>query len=151
MKRKNTVAIIEDDILFGDDLKELFQNSGFEVINFNSFNNIDAALKIHKPNLIVCDLTFPDGRADNFINQLREDRFFNLTPIVVLTGADLENIQIDDLLCTGISALFFKPTPFESFLRAVNKLLIKQKEYAISEYFIKMLRYPFRIFNLSAN
>lgn len=146
MKMKKKVVIVEDDLAFGNDLKQLFENNGFEAIIFNSFDHIDAALKLQNPNVIICDLSFPEGRADKFINQLREDEFFNLTPIVVLTGLDLGDIDIDQLLSTGVSAVFFKPTRFNTFLIAIDKLLNKQKEYVFTEHFIKILRYPLSVF-----
>ena len=151
MKRKKTVAIIEDDILFADDLKQLFESNGFDAVNFNSFEGIGSSLKSLDPSLIVCDINFPEGRANYLIHKIRGNRFFNLIPIVVLTGASLDDKQIDELLLMGVSGIFFKPTPFDEFLKSINKILKEQKEHEFTESYLELVRYPFRIINYAFN
>jgi DNA-binding NtrC family response regulator len=147
MKKKCTIAIIEHDVLFASKFKQEFDNNGFSTHIISSCGRINEFLKSIEPSLIVCDMNFPEETVCNFIEEIREDIFYNLIPIVVLTGTHLNDDQIDKILHLGVSGLFFKPLKFEMFNKSIDQILNKQKNYEAEELWLELLRYTFKIFN----
>lgn len=147
MKNKNTVAILDQDIEFAEKFKQQFNNNGFNSHVIHNCEGIRESLKSIKPSLIICDINFANGTTDCLIDELRSDKFYNLVPIVVLTDVNLDGEQIDKILITGVSGLFFKPLKFEKFLKSVTQILNKQKNHEAVESSLDFIRFPFKVIN----
>ena len=77
------ILIIEDDIWISSSLKLYLENSDFEVILYNSWENAVNFIKLHSPDLIILDLNLPYKDWIEITKELRET---DNTPIVMLTA-----------------------------------------------------------------
>jgi two-component system sensor histidine kinase/response regulator len=147
MKNKSTIAIIDEDVLFSGNLKHKFNNEGFKTYVYNNYEGISESLKSINPSLIICNVNLADGIGYDSINDLRSNKFYNLTPIIVLTNINLDDEQIDEILLLGVSGLFFKPLKFDKFLKSIIQILNKRKSHEVIESSLEFIFYPFKIFS----
>ena len=77
------ILIIEDDIWISSSLKLYLENSDFEVILYNSWEDAVNFIKLHSPDLIILDLNLPYKDWIEITKELRET---DNTPIVMLTA-----------------------------------------------------------------
>ena len=80
---KNTILLVEDDVVFSKMLSRFLERNGYDVIGCYSLEeaekNLTPAIK-----MIFTDLRLPDGDGINFLKQVK-DIFPNL-PVVVMTS-----------------------------------------------------------------
>jgi len=143
------IVIIDDDEIYSENLEYLLNNKGFDVKRFDSTKSIFNDLKEYNPNLLLCDINFLEGISNEFINNLRKDKFFNNTPIVVISGdCTIDEIELLDI---GVSEIFYKPLPFQIALRVINRLINKQSGYYLtSKLFSVIFIFPMFIFKFLA-
>ncbi|MBC7473661.1 MAG: response regulator [Candidatus Sericytochromatia bacterium] len=131
------IALIEDNYYLSENLKHLLMVKDYDVAVYRTIESAKKGIAKFNPNLIICDISLPDGLINNLIENLRKQTIFHFTPIIILTGITTSNI--DELLDLGISAVFFKPMQFADLNRAINKLLIKYPKYMYKSYLTKTL------------
>ena len=84
MKRK--VALVGED----SDLREMVEfvltDADFEVIGYNSAEAFWDGLEMHRPDLILLDVTLPDGRSLDICRELHSARRRPTIPVVVMSA-----------------------------------------------------------------
>ena len=121
------VAIIDDNYYLTDNLQNLLVIKNFDVKIFKTRKTAEIGLVNFNPDIIICDITLPDGNGEQIIKNLRTNSFFDLVPIIILTGTP--NLDKDELLNLGVYKFLLKPVPFELLHRAINKALTKRDKY----------------------
>lgn len=140
------IAIIDDDYNYGQNLSKLLKYTGFDTCNFYTIINIEDDLMEYKPDLIICDINFPEGQAKAFLKNLRDDKYFFYTPFIVISGMNYLNEK--QLYSFGVNEIFYKPTSIHIINRAINKLLARQEEYLLQYKLINIILYfPKLLFN----
>lgn len=83
------ILLVEDDPQIRESLSEFLTNSGFSVNSCNSFEQTDQYLSDHDPDLVLLDVTLPDGNGFDYYRSL--DRKI---PVIFLTASDDEESLI---------------------------------------------------------
>jgi len=115
------VLIVEDNELVTGALRILFEQTGRRVTVAHTVSQAVAAAEKDPPDLLLLDLTLPDGDGLDVVTRLAGK---GLTPkaTVALTGRDdPESLR----RCTeaGITAVMVKPVPTKDLLRRAQEWL----------------------------
>lgn len=115
------ILLIEDNVGIIDGLKIAFENNDY---NFNFVTKVYDAIKYlekNKPNLIILDITFPDGNGFD----LFEKHIKNLNiPVIFLTAKD-DSDDIVKGLDLGAEDYITKPFSTKELLARVRKVLMR--------------------------
>jgi DNA-binding response OmpR family regulator len=121
------IIIIEDDKYMQLILTE-FLNKSYEIETFN--NVLDGLTYLQNgnmPDLIISDLNTPGINGFELIGQLKASSFFNLIPIIIISGDDSSdkrikclNLGADDYIVKP-----FNPAELEARVRVVLKRIGK--------------------------
>jgi two-component system alkaline phosphatase synthesis response regulator PhoP len=125
---KKRILIVDDDRDYGDALRIVLENSGYEVNHVLNIRDGQKALEGEKPNLIILDVMM-DRHTDGFdlCYDLKHDEACRTIPIMMVTAVtektgfkfspetDGEYLQAD--------AYVAKPIPVVELLSRVNKMI----------------------------
>lgn len=81
------VLFIEDEIALGEIIRETLELRGFQVVHHFSVRDGLTAYYTHKPDLILLDISLPDGDGYTFSRLVRQTALD--TPIIFLTSRSL--------------------------------------------------------------
>ena len=112
---KAHVLIVEDNDLVTGALRILFEETGRRVTVAHSVADAVAAGERDPPDLLLLDLTLPDGDGLEVVSQLARS---GVTPraMVALTGRD-DPASLQRCEDAGITAVMVKPVPAMELLR----------------------------------
>jgi len=125
---KKRILIVDDDQDYGDALKIVLENNGYEVNHVLNIRDGQKALEGEKPNLIILDVMM-DRHTDGFdlCYNLKHDEACRTIPIMMVTAVtektgfkfspetDGEYLEAD--------AYVAKPIPVVELLSRVNKMI----------------------------
>jgi DNA-binding response OmpR family regulator len=125
---KKRILIVDDDQDYGDALKIVLENNGYEVNHVLNIRDGQKALEGEKPNLIILDVMM-DRHTDGFdlCYKLKHDEACRTIPIMMVTAVtektgfkfspetDGEYLEAD--------AYVAKPIPVVELLSRVNKMI----------------------------
>ena len=125
---KKRILIVDDDRDYGDALRIVLENNGYEVKHVLNIRDGQKALEGEKPNLIILDVMM-DRHTDGFdlCYNLKHDEACRTIPIMMVTAVtektgfkfspetDGEYLQAD--------AYVAKPIPVVELLSRVNKMI----------------------------
>mgnify|MGYP000259177820 CR=1 FL=1 len=100
------VLIVEDDEMLGDELRDVFVQWGFVAITVASVNAFWEQVEDFKPQLIVVDLTLPDGSGVDIIRDVRSKSDIG---IIVMSG---RSDEIERVVCIETGADDYLTKPF---------------------------------------
>lgn len=116
------ILLVEDNKSISDNLKYTFNMNNIDLDVTNNIKSTKEYLEHNKPNLIILDVTLPDGNGfDLYKSELSK---MNI-PVIFLTACDTEE-SIVEVLNMGASDYITKPfRPLELIAR-INKILHKK-------------------------
>jgi CheY-like chemotaxis protein len=105
--RAQRILIVEDDAASRYGLKSLLDSEGYDVLEAASLAEADEVLTRDQPDVIVLDITLPDGDGAQWL-QLQQRHGPLLVPVIALTGvtADEDRRRIEK---AGVCAVLSKP------------------------------------------
>ena len=102
----NKIMIVEDDESISSELKELLQNSGYEVIVLQDFNNsLNEILRV-APDLLLLDINIPYMNGELLLQSLRKA---TNTPVIMVTS---KNSETDEALSISYGADDYITKPY---------------------------------------
>jgi CheY-like chemotaxis protein len=115
------VLIVEDNDLVSGALRVLFEQTGRRVSIAATVADAISVASADRPDLMLIDLTLPDGNGLNVLEELRRE---NRTPrvAVALTGHDDPAIA-ERCAQLGCAAVMLKPVPTRELLRRAEQWL----------------------------
>lgn len=126
------ILLVEDDVTLGMGIEYTLKNEGFEVINKKSLKEARESL-LDNINLILLDITLPDGNGFDFCKEIRKDLD---TPIIFLTACDEEaNIVLG--LDLGGDDYLTKPIRIRELIARINAVLRRRKKKKLDNRIIK--------------
>ncbi len=143
MSRKKTILIIEDDIQYGEILKDALQHFGYEThLAYSATGGMDIIRKC-KLDLIISDINMPSTNGIQLAEKLM--KMYLDIPLILITGLDDLNL-IKRALELGVSDYLVKPIKLDelpvvlekSFER--NRLVSKQLQENKAETLLKALK-----------
>ena len=120
LRRK--VLSIDDDPAVSGILRVRLASFGIEVARaFSGTQGYWTALD-EKPDLIICDLTMPDGEGNYVFGRLQDNPLTKHVPFVVLSGQCNPAVK-RTLLSMGVAAFLPKPIVFRELLQELRPFL----------------------------
>ena len=102
----NKIMIVEDDESISSELKELLQNSGYEVVVLQDFNNsLNEILRV-APDLLLLDINIPYMNGELLLQSLRKS---TNTPVIMVTS---KNSETDEALSISYGADDYITKPY---------------------------------------
>lgn len=138
-KKKSSVSaqkilVIDDDADIRNVIALTLEMEGYEIIS--AMNGLDglAAIKIHKPDLILCDVNMPKMDGNTLLGTIKDEVEFAGIPFIFLTG----NTNKEDMrkgMRLGADDYLTKPFTTQELIAAVEARLTKktslQKYYEV--------------------
>jgi len=121
---KKTILIVDDELELLENLVELFQLSGFEVLSAS--NGLDGLQKIKNAtvDLIICDINMPKMSGFEFLENLNAQNHTRTIPIIFLS-AHFSDEDEKRLINNGSSACLPKGIPFSEILNFIQSKIFK--------------------------
>ncbi|HVE78236.1 MAG TPA: response regulator [Gemmatimonadaceae bacterium] len=118
------IVLVEDSALAADPLRLLFESIGARVTVAASVAEAIAACEADPPDLLLLDLTLPDGSGLGVLEALR-NRGRAPAVSVALTGHDGAEVRAR-CLAAGCADVLVKPVPARELMRRVRAWLAPQ-------------------------
>ena len=117
------VLIVENDEILGDELRDVFLQWGFVAITVASVNAFWEQVQDFKPQLIVVDLTLPDGSGVDIIRDVRSKSDIG---IIVMSG---RSDEIEPVVCieTGADDYVVKPFSSREMVARIRQLMYRTR------------------------
>ena len=102
----NKIMIVEDDESISSELKELLQNSGYQAVVLQDFNNsLNEILRV-APDLLLLDINIPYMNGELLLQSLRKS---TNTPVIMVTS---KNSETDEALSISYGADDYITKPY---------------------------------------
>ena len=119
---QENILLVEDDPYLSQGLTELLQKNGYSSFPAAAVSQARAAIQSRSFDLLILDVTLPDGDGVSFCQELREQG--RATPILFLTARD-EEFDIVRGLDAGGNDYVTKPFRIQELLSRIRVLLRK--------------------------
>lgn len=100
------ILIIEDEEIIRNELKTLLENSGYEVVVLENFNNIKEYVKNTKTDLLLLDINLPNANGEMLLKEIRKE---SNIPIIIVTSRVGE---VDEVLSISYGADDYITKPY---------------------------------------
>jgi CheY-like chemotaxis protein len=116
--RARRVLIVEDDSASRYGLKSLLDSEGFAVLEAGSLSETEEVLGRERPDVLVLDITLPDGDGAEWLQRRRRERTLAI-PVIAVTGvtADQDRRRIEE---AGVAAVLHKPVDIGQLFEALR-------------------------------
>lgn len=121
------ILLVEDNESIADGLKFNFEKNGYKLDYCLKIKDAKEYLKNHKPNLIILDLTLPDGNGFELYESVIKEK--NI-PTIFLTAKDDEETIVKGLEI-GAEDYITKPFSTKELLTRVNKIIMRTKKESV--------------------
>lgn len=115
----NGILLLEDEQSVRRGISFTLEKAGYQVYACGSISEAEDVLKMHQPQMLICDLTLPDGSGLDFIKKVRQGQ--NGIYILCLTALDSET---DYVMGYGAGADDYVAKPF-----SLSVLTLKVQAY----------------------
>lgn len=130
-KTRETVLIIEDDLLFAGRLEAALSAAGCRVLVAPTAAEARRRIGLEPVGLLVLDLILPDGDGRGILLDLRSDPRTAALPVFVVS-ARLGTQTKAECFALGADAYFDKPIDVEAFTVAVRARLERHADQALA-------------------
>jgi len=119
------ILLVEDDLDISSNLKSFLESKDYQVTVSNTIKNAQANLKYTAFNLIILDITLPDGNGIDFYKDNKS------IPTIFLSAKDDEETIVNSLEL-GAEDYLTKPFSSKELLARINKVLLRNKKSEIT-------------------
>ena len=117
---RTRLLIVEDSAIVASALRVLFEESGYDVDVASTVKGAIAAATEHTPDVMLLDLTLPDGNGLTILQRLRDDGRAPRGTIAV-TGHDDDELR-ERCIDAGCADVLLKPVPIARLAALVRSL-----------------------------
>lgn len=125
----NKILLLEDDLSLINGLSLAFKKQGFELVIARTLREADALWMDGKYDLLVLDVSLPDGTGFEFCKKVRQ---VSKVPIIFLTASD-EEMNIIMGLDIGGDDYITKPFKLAVLVSRINALLRRAKDFSSTD------------------
>lgn len=119
------VLIVDDEFSHRMLEREILQSSGYRVVDTDSGYNVMPLLEENNFDAVLLDQRMPGITGDQVCRRIRDDKRYELLPIIMVTGC-YDDKTLSDSLQAGASDFIRKPYSTVEFLSRVNSA-VRQK------------------------
>ena len=112
---KGVILLLEDEESVNRGVSFTLERAGYQVYACGSIHEAEQVLEMRKPQMLICDLTLPDGSGLDFIKEVRKAQ--NDIYILCLTALDSET---DYVMGYGAGADDYMAKPFSLSVLALK-------------------------------
>jgi CheY-like chemotaxis protein len=117
-----TILVIEDNLEIRENVSELLELKGYNVVVANNGREgLEAAIKC-QPDLIVCDILMPELNGHEVLIRLKKSGETSTIPLIFLT-ASVEKREIKQGLELGAAAYIRKPFEDDDLMGEIERCL----------------------------
>lgn len=117
-----TILVIEDNLEIRENTAEILELNGYKVVTAeNGKMGYDLA-RMHKPNVIICDIMMPDTGGASFFRLIKADTSVSATPLIFFSAGSAP-LEVKRGLQEGADVYLRKPFTENALLEAVEKCL----------------------------
>ncbi len=127
------ILLVEDELDISSNLKIFLESKDYQITVSNTLKNAQANLKYTDYDLMILDITLPDGNGIDFYKQN------NNIPTIFLSAKDDEETIVIGLEL-GAEDYLTKPFSTKELLARINKVLLRNKRSVIT---IKDITYDY--------
>lgn len=102
---KKTVLIVEDDKLLCDVYKKVLVGNGYRVVATHNFDSAVAKFNPQKIDIVVLDIILSGKNGFEVLKSFRAKSGGDKVPIVVITGMNTQDIDMDRELMVSLNIL----------------------------------------------
>lgn len=125
-RRKQSILVVDDNIVNAALLKDLLTTRGYPVIAVQSAAAAEAEIRREPPDLILLDVIMPGKTGLELCRDLKSDPSTRLIPIVMITGLSAREDWMNGIEA-GADDFLTKPiNPEELFVRVSSLLKLKE-------------------------
>lgn len=118
------ILLVEDNLSIAEGLKFSFEKNNYKFAYVESIKQAKEYLDSKKPDLIILDVTLPDGNGFNLYKTYIKDKKIST---IFLTAKDDENDIVKGLEI-GAEDYITKPFSTKELLARVNKVILRNKK-----------------------
>lgn len=119
------ILIIEDEKAVQENIVDILELSGYNVVVANNGKQGFVLTKTIKPDLIITDLMMPILDGFEFIRQVKQDKYLSQIPIIIISAKNTGE-EIDFKNNYGVADYIKKPFNNNDLLLKVKKNIYKQ-------------------------
>lgn len=119
------ILLVEDDLDISSNLKVFLESKDYIVTVSNTIKNAGANLKYTNYDLMILDITLPDGNGIEFYKEN------NTIPTIFLSAKDDEETIVNSLEL-GAEDYLTKPFSSKELLARINRILLRNKKSEIT-------------------
>jgi DNA-binding response OmpR family regulator len=117
-RRNTTILIVEDDAALRTYYRSVLTLEGYVVVTAEDGVTALKQIEEQPVGAVILDLALPRLRGEDVGREIAAHHAARNIPIVVVTGSDTANLNLDDFAC-----VLTKPVTAEALIRAVRNCL----------------------------
>ena len=90
---KGRILVIDDSELVLEITREALEAAGYEVVTNSSWLEVNAAIRDHRPDLILLDLVMPSIKGESLCEILKRSSFSAEIPIVIFSSKSESEVK----------------------------------------------------------
>lgn len=120
---KKTVLVIDDDVLILRTLKDIIENSGYDVVTLEDPSKAEDYIERFLPSVMIIDIFMPGRSGFDLIEDFRNTQKYENIPKIFLTCLD-DDIERMTARARGVERYITKPFSPDEIIKCVNEIVI---------------------------
>jgi two-component system response regulator HydG len=123
---RTRLLVIDDEEAIRTLFNEFFSKRGYDVTLAENIAEAEACLKNQSFDLVLLDITLPDGNGLASLRKIKSDE--PDLPVIILTGLGYDEECFQQAIQNGASAYMSKFVPLNQVLMEIHRVLKSSKE-----------------------